>query len=172
MTLQTYRPAPSGARLVLLGPVPGLAAWLMAAAVSLPVSASTLEDGLRRCAAITDRVSRLACYDALAAGSAAPDDTSPGADDGFGRESLPRDVKDEPAAPAPPERLTARIERLEQQPRGERVFHLSNGQIWTELETGRARYRPGMSVTIERTTLGGYILSTDTGRATRVRRVK
>lgn len=171
MTLQSNRRAPSGARLVLSRSVLRLAACLLTATAALPVGAATLQDGLRRCAGLTDDHERLACYDALAAEFAATADTVPAADDALPRQSPPRGAKDEPAAPATPERLTARIERLDRRPRGEWVFHLSNGQTWTELETGRARYRPGMTVTIERTTLGGYILSTEAGRATRVRRV-
>lgn len=69
--------------------------------------------------------------------------------------------------------MASRIERLERRPRGEYVFYLGNGQIWTELEKGRARYRAGMAVEIERTPLGAYILSTESGgQATRVKRLE
>ncbi|MCC5885340.1 MAG: hypothetical protein JJT88_02780 [Gammaproteobacteria bacterium] len=62
--------------------------------------------------------------------------------------------------------------RLEQRPRGEWVFHLQNGQIWTEIEPGRTRYEEGAEVRISRTLFGSYMLSIKGFRATRVRRLE
>lgn len=109
---------------------------------------------------------RLACFDALAG---RPGDRA-AAEHAFGGEDVHEAA---PAAPAPEVgAISASIDRLQSRPFGERVFHLSNGQVWTELEPGRSRYRPGMAVTIERTTFGGYVLSTEGGRPSRVRRLE
>jgi hypothetical protein len=131
----------------------------------------SLESGLADCATRRDDSVRLACFDAvvgrLGLGGQA---TVADREAAFGGEFLQRDE------PLEPERgvssITASIEQLERRPRGERVFHLDNGQVWTELETGRSQYRQGMNVTVERTPSGSYMMSTDTGRATRVRRMQ
>jgi hypothetical protein len=61
---------------------------------------------------------------------------------------------------------------VRQRPRGEYLFELDNGQTWTESSPGRGQYQAGMAVRIERTALGAYMLSTRSGRATRVRRLE
>ena len=138
---------------------------------------------MRDCAGLTDGTARLACFDALAERltgpdarmdqTASPSPAGPAPDARPATDTAPRVEPHPERAGAPePAIVQAVIERLQQQPRGERVFHLSNGQIWVELEPGRRRYREGMNVTVERTTLGSHMLSTDSGRATRVRRLK
>ncbi|MGE0621317.1 MAG: hypothetical protein AB7I04_11835 [Pseudomonadales bacterium] len=173
MTSQIDRRAPSGARIRSSG------TWLLVTGLAFATGAfpsvSRLEQDVRACVAVIDTAERLACFDAAAdrlmnQSNAEPDARS-ASDAG-----LPSASRSEsppiPEAVPPPVPVQARIEHLAQQPRGERIFQLSNGEIWVELEPGRAGYESGMTVVIERTALGGYMLSTDGGRATRVRRVR
>lgn len=120
-------------------------------------------------------VQRLECFDALAASLAVATemDQAQGEasrDDLFGRERVP--AKSEPAARDAPEAIRSTIVRIDRRPRGQQVFVLGNGQSWEELEPGRARHAVGGAVGIERTKLGGYVLSSRTGGATRVRRIE
>jgi len=70
------------------------------------------------------------------------------------------------------EAIETAIVRLEERPYGHRVFHLDNGQVWTEVQPGRVRYRRGDLVRIERAVLGSFMLSVEGRRASRVRRVE
>jgi hypothetical protein len=122
---------------------------LLAVLAGAPAAALSDDHDLRRgvleCAGMPAEQRRLTCFDALAVRA---------------QEEAEEAV------------ISAVIQRLQRRPHGERVFHLGNGQIWTEVEPGRARYREGLEVRIERTPLGGYVLSTEAGRATRVRRLE
>ncbi len=80
--------------------------------------------------------------------------------DRFGRESLPAG-RGEPAAAAaaPLERLSARVGEALLDQRGRTVFLLENGQMWRQTEgTLLPPVRPGDSVEIARSALGGYRL--------------
>ncbi|MDZ7668008.1 MAG: hypothetical protein U5Q16_00795 [Gammaproteobacteria bacterium] len=121
---------------------------------------------LERCGRIPESSARLRCYDDLL-------DNAASGEQRFGGDSITM------PAPQPSddgrddvEEIESSIERLERRPRGEYVFHLANGQVWTEIASGRTRYRTGLEVKIERTPLGAYMLSTPAGRATRVRRIE
>lgn len=158
---------------------------LALASPGLAVAAGSAEEPgveaeLRRCLALADAEERLSCFESAArdrlaspaapaaAASPAGDAPAPARQD-FGADSLPgraRQADDRDAA------LTARIERLQRRPHGERVLHLSNGQVWTELEPGRTRYRAGGEVRIEPAAFGGYMLYVGNGRGTRVRRLE
>lgn len=160
----------------------GMGLWAAAAAIAAAsVGAATpLEQQIRVCQRVVDEVARLACFDAIrlpeapgvvpepeaetqAAGSSAHERR-------FGGEFLPKPDADDRSGEV--REISAVIDDLERRPFGEYLFRLSNGQVWTELEPGRRRYRTGMSVTIERTPLGGYVLSAEGGRSSRVRRIE
>jgi hypothetical protein len=166
-------------------------AWLGAAVFLMSPGSEAADDRLRDalavCAAERNPDLRLQCFDRLTAPVTEPEqfgdaqaerqvyraDQADGSDAvvaDFGSEMLRRAPESE--GDASPPRITATIEAVERRPYGEHVFHLSNGQVWTELEPGRFRYRAGRAVTIERTPFGAYMLSTDAGRATRVRRLE
>lgn len=136
---------------------------------------SVLEGKLASCASRPDDTARLACFDALAESIARSDPPHRGAGDSPPDDAATAETKSEPketeAAPEP-SRWRGRVDRIERQPRGEQVFFLVNDQIWVELEPGRFRYQAGAEVIIERTTSRGYVLFTDAGRATRVRRIE
>jgi hypothetical protein len=161
-------------------PLRMIALMIMAGAVAFPTAADTLHAEVLRCAEVSQAEVRLDCFDGLAAGlrgvavpapssAATPDRPTLQPPSDFGRDSLPttRATDGEPTIEA----IDAVVTAVRRRPRGEYVFELSNGQTWTELSPGRGRYEAGISVRIERTTLGGYMLSTPTARATRVRRL-
>lgn len=160
-----------GARSWLRRSVGGVALLVAGVGCALGANASSegevsLRADLERCGRIAESRARLRCYDDLL-------DNGPSGEQRFGGDSISAPVP-EPSVDSREdlERIESTIERLERRPRGEYVFHLANDQIWTEISAGRTRYRTGIDVKIERTPLGGYMLSTDSGRATRVRRLR
>jgi hypothetical protein len=88
--------------------------------------------------------------------------------------------------PAPPEEevfvgppqeaageFTGVVERVAEQPRGEHVVYLENGQVWQE--NVRSSYFPvetGDTITIEKRRFGGYRLITESGRAYEMKRLR
>jgi len=156
--------------------------------------ASAFNEEMLRCAVIQSDETRLGCFDRVVgdlrgihrASAGEPDDLQAGSAVGdsmedatdrqgpsdetqvFGRETMPNRAS---AIITGPTSIETGILRVRYRPRGEQIFELVNGQTWTELDVGRARYQPGMTVRIERTTFGGYMLSTGNGRAARVRRL-
>ena len=159
-----------------------LSSCCLLALTVLPATATGAEGNphgaeLERCGGVGDDRERLRCFDDLvermreggASAAGGGGQAGEDAEDGFGSETL-KSSKPEPQDDV--RSISARLERVEQRPHGQYVFHLSNGQVWTELSAGRRRYSAGVDVTIERTALGGYMLSTGVGRATRVRRVE
>jgi hypothetical protein len=156
---------------------------ILLALLSFPAAADELRRDVLQCAELTEAAARLTCFDRVAGALQEPPAADvtvidePGVAAGrevlphneFGRDSLPatRTRDGEPGVEA----IEAVVVSVRQRPRGEYVFELSNGQSWTESSPGRGRYEPGMAIRIERTTLGAYMLSTPSGRATRVRRL-
>ncbi len=88
----------------------------------------------------------------------------------FGAEMLER--PDQEARDRGARQISAELVRVEKQPYGEQVFHLSNDQVWVELAPGRGLYREGQTVTVRRALMGGYMLQADGVRAARVRRIR
>lgn len=135
----------------------------------------SLLEGLTACRAVAGDAERLRCFDALSRDVSAQQpgserDRAAAPAEEFGGEMLRRSAAAAPANGV--EQIEAVLAAVERRPRGEHLFRLSNGQLWTETEAGRFRYRRGEAVTIARTPLGGYMLSTTQGRATRVRRLE
>lgn len=155
-------------------------AGLVAAAGPASAGASgvdgELRAQLRNCLEIPSALRRLDCFDRLAResvgggheiSSAPSDPSADGSRDAAGARPPPRTE-----TPNPNQAIRSTLTRLEQRPRGEWVFHLRNGQIWTEIEPGRTRYEEGSEVRITRTLFGSYMLSVEGIRATRVRRLQ
>lgn len=100
----------------------------------------------------------------------APEPAVESPDASFGAEMLERPGDDERDRGA--QQMSAELVRLEEQPRGERVFYLSNDQVWVELAPGRGLFREGQAVTVRRALMGGYMLQAEGVRGSRVRRIR
>jgi hypothetical protein len=137
--------------------------------VYAPAGALTdpLASGLRRCAAETDQVKRLACFDALAS-------TLPKVEaDQFG---LTADIarKRDPAAErrADDAVLPGKIIALRQAPAGEFIFTLDNQQVWIQTQPEpNKHFAVGDVVHIEHGAMGSLWLAADKARKTRVKRI-
>lgn len=124
-----------------------------------------LHPSLRACAAETDDVRRLACYDReIARLSASPEEQ-------FG-------VRGEVAGRAndkAPEldRLTAKVMSISSRPHGELVITLDNGQVWAQKESRYIPLKVGDTVTIRSGAFGSLWLDIPSTRSsTRVKREK
>ena len=142
------------------------------------VAAAADEAALKRCRAISDSAARLACYDALPVGAAAPAtpspaqaaaaaSTTPGATaaaaptlypkqspDQFGMERKATDVELKEIHSAIPGRFEGFRPNLR--------LKLANGQVWQVADDTRRIYdRESPKVTIERGALGVFYLSLD-----------
>ncbi len=158
----------------------------LAAALQAPEARAddALRQQLQHCLEVPSALRRLDCFDRLARSTVdgeadasvaslppTPAERDADVEERVGAER-PRRSGTSREPPESVDSVSSRIARMEQRPRGEFVFHLENGQIWTELEAGRGRYENGMEVTIRRTRFGGFMLSSNGGRATRVRRIE
>ena len=173
---------------------------LLLLAAALLTSPTVRADEPRRCAALADDQSRLACYDSIfgrpaaparvdssaiaapatatgvagtvAAAPAAAKAANPEADFGL-TEAAKRAREPEDSRERLPESISGTVAKVARQPAGELVLTLENGQVWTQLQVdARARVAVGDTVTIRKAALGSHLLVTASRYATRVRRVK
>lgn len=124
-------------------------------------AADPLRDRVEACVANRDDAARLRCFDEVAA--SLPKEKAP-ADAAFGAK--------EPREP-PPAVLTAHVVSVSQ-PNGRnyRVV-LDNDQVWQETEHVRdLEITQGEAVRIKPGVLGSFFLIAESGRSTRVRRVR
>lgn len=134
----------------------GIPIFSLAAPLLLVAAAATAQDltaDIARCAAITDSVERLACYDAVA--------HRPAPQPELGREQLPKPQG--PAAAALDDSLTAAVGNVSLTPTGRLLLVLDNGQVWQQLDGDVVRFAPygkfeGIQVTISRGSFGSYNL--------------
>ena len=163
------------------------------------VSASADDAGLKRCRAISEAAARLACYDALPLGKAAPMAVRPAAPATTSATPAPSpspQVAPAPTAAASPslyqkqspeqfgmERKQVDVELAEIQSvitgrfegfRPNKRLELANGQVWQVADDTRRLYDvQNPKVTIQRGALGAFYLSLDGDNLTvRVRRVQ
>jgi hypothetical protein len=148
--------------------------------------AQSLEEAVRACAADTDVLRRLACYDRAAAqlvGAQAPGAapaTSPADRDGprtvspearFGVRNGPLDEKKYANAP---KEIAATVILIEmRRSSGALVVSLDNDQVWVENQP--SEYFPlkvGDTVRIRSAALGAYMMFAPSKRATRVTRIR
>ena len=146
--------------------------------------AQALPESLRACAAETDSLRRLSCYDrevgrlsepgtahtGVPPPLATPAQLAPAPEFGLDEERV-RKLKVQPHT-AEPKSLTARITAVSQLPYGRQRLALDNAQVWdqTEEDWGFAP-QSGAVVTISRGTLGGFWMTTDGHRIVRVKRI-
>lgn len=143
-------------------------------AVTSLTSAETVPEALKRCAVEKDEKMRLACYDEVAAIAAGPS-TPVKPEDTFGvkGELLRKQQEAERAAEPKIEKLEARIKNVSARPRGQLVAELDNGQVWEQKEVVSTFYlKTGEQVILEAGSLGSYWLVNESGRRTRVKRIK
>ena len=133
------------------------------------VSAQSVSDQVRGCAAQADTGARLACYDQLAAslGKAALSPPSPEGQFGIAGGKL--EQKKEAVVP---KEIQAVVSGVARRPRGELVITLDNGQVWAQLAP--QEYYPlkiGDTVHISKGALGSYSLTTPAKRGSKVTRL-
>jgi hypothetical protein len=150
------------------------------------VLAQSLEEAVRACAAETDVLRRLACYDrtaALLVGAPAPaiaPTSSAASRDGprtvspdakFGVRNGPLDEKKNTTAP---KEITATVILIEmRRSSGALVVSLDNDQVWVENQP--SEYFPlkvGDTVRIRSGALGSYVMFAPSKRTTRVTRIR
>jgi len=149
------------------------------------VLAQSLEEAVRACAAETDVLRRLACYDRAAAqlvGAQAPGatPTSPADRDEprtkspearFGVRNGPLDERKYATAP---KEITATVILIEmRRSSGALVVSLDNDQVW--MENQPSEYFPlkvGDTVRIRSAALGSYVMFAPSKRTTRVTRIR
>ncbi|HEX4377072.1 MAG TPA: hypothetical protein VHZ99_07975 [Steroidobacteraceae bacterium] len=141
---------------------------LLAATISPAWAVSdALIDGMRRCAAQSDQAQRLACFDTLAS-------TLPKIEaDRFGLTADIANKRDPQSERHDKEAvLPGKIVALGAGPRGEYIFTLDNGQVWTQadLEPNK-KFAVGDVVHIEHGAMGSLWLAADKARKTRVKRI-
>jgi len=137
-----------------------------------------LRSSLRACAALTENMERLTCYDRvvqrLASDTATPPEP-PTPEEMFGAASP--SVRGKSAGDAERhqrlDRITERVAALRELADGSVLIELDNGQTWRQVGTERALVlKKGDSVTISRAAFGTFRLATPTQRYARVRRVR
>ena len=67
--------------------------------------------------------------------------------------------------------LQSRVKTVQQRDKQEMVFLLENDQIWMQVSPRNLPIRAGDSVTIKSTRFGGYMMATENGTSTRVKRI-
>ena len=134
------------------------------------------------CDAVANADQRLACYDRLhppplVTTSQAEKIPVPGAtvaekavEGEFGQEQLQKKSTDTAATVS--DSMTGKIASITRRVRQEMVFHLDNGQVWMQVTARFRTIKVGEAVVIKRARLGGYILTTEQGVSTRVKRLQ
>lgn len=153
--------------------------WILVGLPSLSIGGAPL-DSLTACAQLTADAPRLACFDREIAeigksgeGLSKSSDAAPTPEQRFGfADAQARALQPKPA-PASPSAEHARIVSVSEGANGRRIFLLDNSQIWQQIELERDfSVRAGQPVTISNGALGSFWLSSDSHRATRVKRVR
>ncbi len=127
----------------------------------LPVQGS--EANTTTCAIIKDDQLRLACYDERApiveqeVEQRVAKQTSRSQDFFFKRDRQP---------------ITAKIVELAQKIRGQWILTLDNGQVWTEVESGRKHYHVGQTVNIKPGFMNSHTLTIESIGSGKFKRVQ
>ncbi|MBX5462176.1 MAG: hypothetical protein IRZ28_13940 [Steroidobacteraceae bacterium] len=107
---------------------------------------------------------------AAPAAVAAPAVSAARAEAEFGLSERARRDRNEPAGV---DHIVAKVTSVSERPRGELLLKLDNGQTWTQTERRLGTLiKEGETVTISRGALGSFMLTSEAGVATRVRRLK
>ena len=153
---------------------------------------ASVETQLTQCAAISDKLDRLICYDKLAAtvgqtssqSQVAPTPSTPAAPvqpavvaapvaavsvvDQFGNENKAKKQKVDEI-----DKLYFEVASVDKDPYGRLKITFNNGQQWKQTESRRYNVKAGETVFIERAALGSFLLGMDDRNSTiRVKRIK
>ncbi|RKF23530.1 hypothetical protein D6851_03460 [Altericroceibacterium spongiae] len=172
---------------VLLAGSAGITA--IAAPASGQMSDTEVLNILRECAKVQDPSARLSCYDSNISGS--PSSSSPtagettlpapppaaassGSQSAFGAEDIRSPERFTPP-PAEKQSLTARVLSARQREPGIYLVTLENGAQWLFSESVPFSFSPprkGSTVTIDKASLGSYLMQVGRQSAVRVKRIK
>lgn len=145
------------------------------------VAADEPAEPLRVCVSEPDDDLRLQCYDramgrqpaaatqSQAAGSSAASQLS--AEDRFGLSDEQARKKENVEQVPELERLVSTVTKVARRAQGELVITLANGQVWAQKQAQTFHVDVGETVTIKGAALGSFMMSTASGRSTRVTRV-
>lgn len=157
--------------------------WVIALLTGSASAAAADEsaDQLRACVSEPDDGRRLDCYDRAmgrqtapmpTGQSAKPPETPPlSAEDRFGLNAEQARRKQNAEQEPELERVVSTVTKLAQRPQGELVMTLANGQVWAQKQALSFEVDIGDAVTIKAAALGSFIMSTASGRSTRVTRI-
>lgn len=125
------------------------------------------------CGTLVEDAARLACYDRRFSTKAAPLPAPPPLI-GFGLTAEQQQIAARVDYPTPEiNQISVRVATMKKRPTGEMLITLENGQVWGQSETyRRARVKAGDTVIIRRAALGSFLLVTEDGIGTRVKRLK
>jgi len=138
----------------------GLFAWPLAA-----------QPATHPCAGVAETSARLACYDrAFPPSPEVIEAAGQQAEAAFGLDA-PRNIGQVSGAQEP-ERIDSTVTRIDHGGGGRRSFHLENGQVWMQTNSGGGQMRTGGIVQVRKALLGGYQLVMPSGLSVRVRRVR
>jgi hypothetical protein len=117
------------------------------------------------CRVIKGKAERLLCYDTIA-------------DGGVFNQQQVRQVQEETfgAKDSEPDiaidKLGVTIERIEKDASGKRYFYTTGGQVWKQQKPGSYPSKVPFEAELKSGTLGSFFLVNESGRSTRVKRIK
>jgi len=150
--------------------------------------AAEIPENVARCAAVTDNLERLTCYDRVipprrdqsgganpSSGKLPPPATTESSEDDFGLNDTVLKNRSNDGVPAKRsiERIAAHVTKIYETSQGETLIELDNGQVWrqTERRIGPIA-EPGEEVTISRGALSSYFITPKSHISTRVKRYR
>jgi hypothetical protein len=143
------------------------ATCLLMAAGSHQASASEKPQTSHPCAAVTDSVERLACYDK----SFPPGPLAAAALMESSRQNFGLTEKKQDANVA--QQIDAALVAVTYAKGGQRIFELDNGQVWRETEANRmGTVKKGDKIIVRKGALSSFLLITPSDVSLRVKRVK
>lgn len=155
-------------------------ALVLSSMLWLPMPAAAQSGAAQECARVEAPAARLACYDRVfppAAGARTlPTEAElrEAAQRDFGLNRSQRQAADpDDDARAAPDSIEGVVDRVDNIDTGQRIVHLSNGQIWLLTEaTRRGHLKSGDNVRFRKAMLGTYMLLTPSGLGLRAKRVR
>lgn len=157
--------------------------WITAVAILVSANATAgIEQQLSACAANTDKLDRLICYDALAQrvktkGPATPP-VAGAATVAAVPVTLPANIEDEfgnlkKEKIDTVEKIYLEIASIKKDPYGALKLSFTNGQVWKQTDGRRFKVKVNQTVFIEKASLGSFMLGSDDRNTTiRVKRLK